>query len=625
MASGVAAISRVHADQPSDRPDTNVSETVPAVPVDSDRFHLFILAGQSNMAGRGQVTDADRQPHPRVLSLGKDGNWGLAVDPLHFDKPAVVGVGVGRSFAIAYAERHPGVTVGLIPCAVGGSSIDTWQPGGYHAQTHSHPWDDMQSRVQHVVGQGVLKGVLWHQGESDSNDSSAAVYEARLKDLIERFRMTFAEPQLPFLIGQLGQFAERPWNDARRAVDAAQQRTTQHVARTAFVPSDGLTDKGDSTHFDARSLREFGVRYAAAMQWIESRVPVKSFPPGVGNPRNSEGDFVRLASGRMLYVYTKFESGTSDHASATLVSRCSDDMAATWSDDDVTVIENEGDMNVMSVSLLRMADGRIALFYLQKNSLTDCRPVVRFSTDEAKTWSEPTQIIPDAQQGYYVLNNDRVIQMSSGRLIVPVALHRTPDQAGPDWHGKVGCYYSDDGGIGWKRSESLLIGRTSDGVRVKAQEPGVVERQDGSLLMWVRSDQGTQYQSSSSDGGCTWSSLQPLALSSPLSPASIERIPATGDLVAVWNDHSHQDVPSSVRTPLSLAISKDDGETWSGSIPIAADPTGWYCYTAIDWADDSLLLAYVAGRQGQGRELTASVITQLPLAEIYSQLSIAGN
>ncbi len=225
---------------------------------------------------------------------------------------------------------------------------------------------------------------------------------------------------------------------------------------------------------DSPKTPEF--RNAAEEQWIGSLTPRQTLPPSPGNPRNSEGDFIRLADSRILYVYSRFESGAGDHASATLASRMSEDGGENWSDENVTVVENEGDMNVMSVSLLRLADNRIALFYLRKNSQTDCRPVMRCSNDEAKTWSEPTEIISDEQLGYYVLNNDRVIQLTSGRLIAPVALHRTPDQATADWHGRVGCYFSDDAGISWKRSNSLIPGSNADGQRIVVQEPGVVER-----------------------------------------------------------------------------------------------------------------------------------------------------
>ena len=111
--------------------------------------------------------------------------------------------------------------------------------------------------------------------------------------------------------------------------------------------------------------------------------------PKEGNPRNSEGDFIQLKDGSILFVYTHFTSGSGDHASAHLAGRFSYDQGKTWTNEDVSILENEGGMNVMSVSLLRLQNGEIALFYLRKNSETDCIPFMRISSDEAKTWSEP--------------------------------------------------------------------------------------------------------------------------------------------------------------------------------------------------------------------------------------------
>ena len=91
-------------------------------------MHLFLLVGQSNMAGRGKVEPQDTVPIPRVLMLDRQRTWVPAVDPMHFDKP-VAGVGLGRSFAARIADAHADVTIGLIPAAVGGSPIDAWQPG----------------------------------------------------------------------------------------------------------------------------------------------------------------------------------------------------------------------------------------------------------------------------------------------------------------------------------------------------------------------------------------------------------------------------------------------------------------------------------------------------------------
>ena len=230
------------------------------VPEDRSQFHLFLLVGQSNMAGRGEVRPEDRTPHERVLMLNKAGKWVPAVDPLHFDKP-IAGSGLGKTFAIEYAEANPEVTVGLIPCAVGGSPISTWQPGATHKSTGAKPYDDAIRRAKLAQQSGKLKGLLWHQGEGDSRDGLADVYESKLHALIHRFRDELDAPEVPFIVGQLGQFDSRPWNSAKKKVDAAHRSLPEQLKATGFVSSDGLTHKGDDVHFDRKSLLEFGHRY----------------------------------------------------------------------------------------------------------------------------------------------------------------------------------------------------------------------------------------------------------------------------------------------------------------------------------------------------------------------------
>lgn len=234
----------------------------PALPP-AENFHLFLLVGQSNMAGRGAVTPEDTRPHPRVLMLNKAGEWVPAIDPMHFDKP-VAGVGLGRSFGLAVAAANPGVTIGLIPCAVGGTRIDVWKPGALDDATNTHPWDDALRRARLALKAGRLKGILWHQGESDSTGERAPDYEAKLHDLIARFRAELGANDVPVIVGQLGQFADAPWSGPKKTVDQAHRELSRKVARTAFVSAEGLKHKGDKVHFDADSLREFGRRYAAA-------------------------------------------------------------------------------------------------------------------------------------------------------------------------------------------------------------------------------------------------------------------------------------------------------------------------------------------------------------------------
>jgi hypothetical protein len=238
-------------------------------PPAKERFHLFLLVGQSNMAGRGAVDAEDRAPHPRLLMLGKSGQWTPAVDPMHFDKP-IAGVGLGKTFGVLMAEANPGVVIGLIPCAVGGSPIDAWRAGAYYQPTQSHPWDDAMARARIALKDGVLKGILWHQGESDSTPELANAYEAKLHALIALFRKELSAERVPFLAGQLGQFEGAAWNDSRKLVDKAHRDLPGKVKLTAFVSSEGLKDKGDKTHFDTPSYKEFGKRYFTSFQKIAS-------------------------------------------------------------------------------------------------------------------------------------------------------------------------------------------------------------------------------------------------------------------------------------------------------------------------------------------------------------------
>ena len=304
-----------------------------------------------------------------------------------------------------------------------------------------------------------------------------------------------------------------------------------------------------------------------------------------------------------MFLYTHFTDGAGDHSKAHLAVRYSSDAGKTWTTSDKVALRNEGDWNIMSVSLLRLDDGSIALFYLRKNSLQDCRPLLRRSIDEGKTWSKPTEIIK-APVGYYVMNNDRVVQLKkSGRLIAPVALHNLPGYAKPDWAGIIMCYLSDDNGQSWRRGKTTMKTHDKAGKRVMTQEPGVVELSPDRLLSFIRTDAGTQYYANSKDGGETWTAPRPSSLRSPLSPASIERIPGTGDLIALWNNNSLV----SRRTPFTVAISRDDGQTWENTKVLEDDPDGWYCYTAIVFRGNRVLLGHVAGDRVEGKLSTTQI------------------
>jgi BNR repeat-like domain/PA14 domain len=332
--------------------------------------------------------------------------------------------------------------------------------------------------------------------------------------------------------------------------------------------------------------------------------------PDEGNPRNSEGDFIKLKDGRILFVYTHFTEGSGDNAGAHLAGRYSADDGKTWTAEDEIILKNEGDMNTMSVSLFRLSDESIVLFYLRKNSESDCIPYMRTSHDEAKSWSSATRCIPDS--GYFVVNNDRVIILKSGRIIFPVSLHKTHETETTNI-GKIRCYYSDNEGETWKKGEDA-----SNPDQATTQEPGIIELKDGRLMVICRTESGTQYFSYSSDEGESWSALKPSNIKSPLSPASIERIPQTGDLMLVWNNNYKAIRDGGNRTPFNLAISKDEGETWEKIKPIESHPNGWYCYTAIEFVGDHVLLGHCAGDRTKTIGLATTQITRLNLDWIYS-------
>jgi hypothetical protein len=212
------------------------------------------------MAGRGRVAAEDRVAVLHVSMLDRAGEWVPAVDPMHFDKPSA-GVGPGRAFGIELA-RATGHEVRLVPAAVGGSAIALWEPGAYDSVTRTHPYDDALRRARVAMRSGVLVAILWHQGESDANARNAPEYDQRLRALIARLRSDLYAPEVPVLVGQLGQF--KPWTAYDSTVDAAHRSVARTLVRVAFVSSDGLVDQGDALHFDAASARELGRRYAAA-------------------------------------------------------------------------------------------------------------------------------------------------------------------------------------------------------------------------------------------------------------------------------------------------------------------------------------------------------------------------
>lgn len=324
---------------------------------------------------------------------------------------------------------------------------------------------------------------------------------------------------------------------------------------------------------------------------------VCDFPTGEDNPRNGEGDFVKLNDGRYMFAYTKF-SGKSvvDHAPAVIAARISSDKGETWSED-ITLVTREGRQNVMSCSLLRLDDKRIALFFMRKNSDDDCVPCMRITSDDFKTMSETVVLMPKDQVDYYVLNNARAERLKSGRIILPLARHSARLDGEERWNGRLSCLYSDDNAKSWKKGKEYAV-CDAEGKRVMTQEPGVIELKDGTLYMYARTDRRRQWQAFSDDGGLTWRDFAPSPIFGPCAPATIERL-SSGELLLIWNDHEGRDeflklhpYDMKARAPLDIAISRDEGKTWINRRQVEPDRKGYACYFAVLEVEGDILLHY---------------------------------
>jgi arylsulfatase A-like enzyme len=224
-------------------------------------LQIYVLMGQSNMAGRGLLEKTREPLHPKILMLTKEERWEPASEPLHFDK-SIAGAGLGASFALRMAAAEPQAMIGLVPCAVGGTPLSRWQKG-------ADLYEQALKRIRAAQKAGIVRGVLWHQGENDALDlQQAESYGRRLAEMVNDLRQDTGNSQLPFVAGTLGDFLsdDAAGNPSHwRTVNAQLLLLPGLTSRTAIVDASGLKPKSDGVHFDTPSLRTLGERYATAM------------------------------------------------------------------------------------------------------------------------------------------------------------------------------------------------------------------------------------------------------------------------------------------------------------------------------------------------------------------------
>ena len=246
---------------------------------------VFLLCGQSNMAGRGKM-EHPCVPTPGITAFSHNAHsllradsptsfisgspppdrfdsWGPATDPLHADRPEKAGVGPGLPFARSVLEQlGEGYTIGLLPCAWGGSPIARWRPADgdlFHNAVE-------RARVA-LDAEDQLAGILWHQGESDSGDLQLAQQHAEATvSVLARLRESLGTPELPVVVGELGYFIDQTGDERFRYAAVVNQGLVdieQHMSNSCCVSAHGLGHLGDRVHFDLAAQEEFGKRYAA--------------------------------------------------------------------------------------------------------------------------------------------------------------------------------------------------------------------------------------------------------------------------------------------------------------------------------------------------------------------------
>lgn len=231
----------------------------------------FLMMGQSNMAGRGNIGEVPKIENPLCFML-RMGRWQGMSEPINPDRcifstsPYRSGISLAASFADEYANCYQ-KQIGLIPCADGGTKLSQWMPGEIL-------FDHALMQAKLAMRTSNLKGILWHQGESDCKDpQDLETYIERFNTMITAFRKELNLPELPVIVGELSELIYSNFisNNLNIKFNKQLPLLAQQVPHCTIVPSQGLTLKDDGLHFNSVSCREFGKRYFQAYQTMQEQ------------------------------------------------------------------------------------------------------------------------------------------------------------------------------------------------------------------------------------------------------------------------------------------------------------------------------------------------------------------
>lgn len=351
------------------------------------------------------------------------------------------------------------------------------------------------------------------------------------------------------------------------------------------------------------------------MQILESNI-VHELIPCKGNPRNSEGAFLKLKDGRILFAYSRYHGESAgDHEPCDICAIESTDGGESFSASFRTLVSasDYGEKNVMEASLLRLNNGDLGLIFLLKHPGITSEVILKRSNDEGLHFDAGVRIAPERIPAYLVINNDRCIRLSDGRWILPVARHASSihqNENGEEYfdeRGEIRFYISSDDGKNWQESRAALHLPNLSYSNTGLQEPGIVELPNGVLYAYFRTDLSCHYESVSIDGGKHFFTPQPSRFTAPASPLLIKKNPYSQKYYAIWNpvpEYFGRKLPKNVwtggRNPLVIAES-EDGYNFSEPVILENDENRGFCYPALYALDaKNLLLAYCSGGETDG-------------------------
>ncbi len=304
------------------------------------------------------------------------------------------------------------------------------------------------------------------------------------------------------------------------------------------------------------------------------------------NPRNGEGSMIKLRSGELLFVYTRYCGGHGDLDPASLAKRASADDGETWTGE--TILLSDGDHTVGHPGLVRLPDGRLGMSYIIIKGRGDAKTYFRTSTDEGATWSGPVEISDDTCG--YVTGPHDALRLYDGNRLIQVC-HGFDDRR----RLVTLIYTSDDAGRTWVNRTGKGLAAPGKGINegsiVKLSTPG-------HLLMFARTDTDWFWESRSADNGNTWSTPVRSNVRNPQAPAKLYNAPGTGAIVLIQNPYVSRKTkwPNGERWILASMISTDDGATWRHYRQI--EYTGnerWFHYPSLLFDGRHAHLAYLDG------------------------------